>query len=377
MKKTVSFALIILVIGILMTAGCVQSRLPQTTQNQSNSGVVVRLLNGTLNVSTGSYDANMTLYIDDTLMGEISPGKPLSMSIKEGRHTVKVCLSNSCEQIDVEIKYAITTAVDFGERLLRNIPKGSLMVSIGDDIGKVTVYIDNNLVGEISQDKPFNISVKEGPHTVKIFSGGITDQQEIVIISGKETVVDFGEQLTKSISRGRLIVSIGGYNANKIPVYIDNISVGEVSQAKPFDVMVREGNHTVQVCVNRICENESVDIRFAKQSFVDFSERLKKDVEFVNPTVRIVYFSLNGNYLAYNVEWINPTTHDVTITTTIGVGYSYIESASRMRRNDFARVQLNRLVKAGEHTTVPNTLYLSGGSNIMASEPSIVDMSYQ
>lgn len=375
MKKTVSFALIILVIGILMTAGCVQSRLPQTTQNQSNSGVMVRLLNGTLNVSTGSYDANMTLYIDDTRMGEITPGKPLSISIKEGRHTVKVCLSNSCEQIDVEIKYAIKITVDFGERLIKNIPQGPLMVSIGDYIGIVTVYIDDIQVGEISPGKPFNTSVKEGLHTVKVFSGGMSEEQEVVIKSGKQTIVDFGERFIKNIPQGRLIISIGGYNADNLPVYLDNTSVGEVSQAKPLNLMVSEGNHTIKVCVGKICENESVDIRFAKQSFVDFGERLNKDVEFINPTARIVYFNLNGNYLAYNVEFINPTTHDVTITTTIGVGYSYIESASRIRRNDFARVQLNRNVKAGERTTVSNTLYLSGGSNVMASEPTIVDIS--
>lgn len=375
MKKTVSFALIILVIGILMTAGCVQSRLPQTTQNQSNSGVMVRLLNGTLNVSTGSYDANMTLYIDDTRMGEITPGKPLSMSIKEGRHTVKVCLSNSCEQIDVEIKYAIKITVDFGERLIKNIPQGPLMVSIGDYIGIVTVYIDDIQVGEISPGKPFNTSVKEGLHTVKVFSGGMSEEQEVVIKSGKQTIVDFGERFIKNIPQGRLIISIGGYNADNLPVYLDNTSVGEVSQAKPLNLMVSEGNHTIKVCVGKICENESVDIRFAKQSFVDFGERLNKDVEFINPTARIVYFNLNGNYLAYNVEFINPTTHDVTITTTIGVGYSYIESASRIRRNDFTRVQLNRNVKAGERTTVSNTLYLSGGSNVMASEPTIVDIS--
>jgi hypothetical protein len=380
MKKTVTFALFIFVIGIVMTAGCVQSRLPQTTQNQSNqapSGGVVKLLNGTLNVSTGSYDANVTLYIDDTRVGEISPGKPFKMSIKEGRHTVKICLITTCEQVDVEIKYAITTAVDFGELLLKNIPNGPLVVSIGDYIGKVTVYIDDNKVGEILPGKYFNMSVREGPHTIKVYSGGATDQQDVVIKSGKETVVDFGEQLTTRISQGRLRVSIGGFNIDNLPVYLDDIRVGEVSQVKPLDIMVREGNHTVRICVNIKCKNESVDIRFAKQSIVDYSEWLKKEVEFVSPTVRIVYFSLNGNYIAYNVEWINPTPHDVSITTTVGVGYSYIESTSRQRRNDFARVQLNRYVNANSRTTQPNTLYLSGGSNIMASEPTIVDISYQ
>ena len=376
MKKIVSFALIIFVISMVMTAGCIQSKLPQPTQNQSIQTPAAGLLNGTLNVSMGNYNANVTVYVDNIQVGEISPDKPFSMKIKEGRHTVKVCLSTTCEQIDVEIKYSINTAVDFGERLIKNIPNGRLILSIGDYTDKMNVSLDDNQVGEISPGKFFNMSVKEGNHTVKIFSGGVSFQQEVVIKSGKETVVDFGERLKNSVSRGLLRVSIGGFNANKIPVYLDNVSIGEVSQSVPLELMVIEGPHTLKVCVNTICVNESVDIRFAKQTTVDFSERLRKDVQFIKPTVRIVYFSLNGNYLAYNLEWINPTPHDVTITTTVGVGYSYIESASRLRRNDYARVQLNRYVNANSRTTISYTLYLSGGSNIIASEPTIVDISY-
>ena len=376
MKKIVSFALIIFVISMVMTAGCIQSKLPQPTQNQSIQTPAAGLLNGTLNVSMGNYNANVTVYVDNIQVGEISPGKPFSMKIKEGRHTVKVCLSTTCEQIDVEIKYSINTAVDFGERLIKNIPNGRLILSIGDYTDKMNVSLDDNQVGEISPGKFFNMSVKEGNHTVRIFSGGVSFQQEVVIKSGKETVVDFGERLKNSVSRGLLRVSIGGFNANKIPVYLDNVSIGEVSQSVPLELMVIEGPHTLKVCVNTICVNESVDIRFAKQTTVDFSERLRKDVQFIKPTVRIVYFSLNGNYLAYNLEWINPTPHDVTITTTVGVGYSYIESASRLRRNDYARVQLNRYVNANSRTTISYTLYLSGGSNIIASEPTIVDISY-
>jgi hypothetical protein len=375
-KKTIPFALLIFILCI-MTAGCVQSRLPQTTPGNTTTNSPTGLLNGVLDVSIGSYDANVTLYIDDAQVGEISPGNPFNTSVKEGSHTVRVCLVNACEQTDVVIKSGIRTTVDFGDRLIKNIIQGPLSVSIGNYIGKATVYIDDTQVGEIFPARPFNTSVKEGPHTVKIFSGSASEEQQVVIKSGKLTVVDFGERLTNSTRQGRLSVSIGGYNANNLPVYLDDITVGAVSQAKQLDLMVREGNHTVKVCVYKICENETVEIRFAKQSFVDFGERLKKDVEFTDPTARIVYFSLNGNYLAYNVEWINPTTHDVTITATIGVGYSYIESSSRLRRNDFARVQLNRVVKAGERTTIPNSLYLSGGSNIQASEPTIIDVSYQ
>jgi|WetSurMetagenome_2_1015567.scaffolds.fasta_scaffold133104_2 hypothetical protein len=379
MKKTVLFALIILVLGIVITAGCVQSRLPPAAviPNQSTQTPAAGLLSGTLNISTGNFDSNVSVFIDNKSAGEILPGKPFSTTLKEGRHTVSVCLSTSCEQTDVEIKYAITTAIDFGERLTKNLPHGPLMVSIGNYIGKVNLSVDGSQVGEMTPGKPFNLTLKEGLHTVTVTSNGINEQQDVVIKSGKETIVNFGERLATSISQGRLSVSIGGYNAENLPVFLDNVSVGEVSQGKPIDLIVSEGTHSVKVCIYSVCENETVDIRFAKHVYVDFSEQLKKDVEFTKPTVRIVYFSLNGNYLAYNVEWINPTPHDVTMTATIGVGYSYIESTSRLRRNDFARVQLNKYQNANTRTTQPNTLYLSGGSNIMASEPTIIDFGYQ
>jgi hypothetical protein len=337
----------------------------------------VGLLSGTLNISTGSFDSNVTVFIDNKSAGEIIPGKPFSTSLKEGRHNVRICLGSSCEQTDVEIRYAITTAVDFGERLTKNLPHGPLMVSIGNFIGQVNLSIDGERVGGMTPGKPFNLTLTEGLHTVMVTSSGISEQQDVVIKSGKETIVDFGERLSQSISKGTLSVSIGGYNAQQLPVFVDNISVGTISQGEQLDLIVSEGTHTVKVCIYSVCENETVDIRFAKHVYVDFSEQLKRDVEFTKPTVRIVYFSLNGNYLAYNVEWINPTPHDVSMTTTIGVGYSYIESTSRLRRNDFARVQLNKYVNANSRTTQPNTLYLSGGSNIMASEPSIIDMTYQ
>jgi len=371
MKKTLPFALIIFVVCI-MIAGCVQSKLPQATQVTQTPEV---LLTGRLNVSIGSYDAKLPVFVDNVSFGEVSLGKPFSMNVKEGRHTVKVCSGTVCEQVDVEIKFAIETTVDFEARFIKNIPQGVLNVSIGDYIGKVTIFINDTQVGEISPGKPFNTSVKVGLHTIKVSSGNVSVEQEVEIKSGKQTVVDFGEQLINATPNGPLTVSIGGYNADHLPVYIDDLNVGEVSQNKPFSLMLNEGSHTARVCVAQICENETVNIRFAKQTVINFEEQLKKDREFTKPTVRIVNYILSVNQLTINLEYINPTTNDTIITTTIGCAYSYIDSATGDRKNNFGQIQQKMLVKAGNRETHEASLYLSGGNNVIASDPSVVDVS--
>jgi len=374
MKKTLAFALIIFIICI-MTAGCVQSKLSQNQTPQVTQTPVPVLFNGRLNVSIGSYDATMPVFVDNVSVGDVSRGKPLSFSVKEGRHSVKVCSGPACEQVDVEIKSAIDTTIDFENRFLKNIPQGSLNVSIGDYTGKVAIFINDTQVGEVFPGKSFTTNVKEGLHTVRASFGNVSVEQEVAIKTGKQTDVDFGDQLTNATPTGSLTVSIGGYNANNLPVYVDNRSVGEVSQNKPFSLMLNEGSHDVRICVAQICENETVDIRFAKKTVALFQDRLKQDREFTKPTVRIVDFILNGNTYILNMEYINPTINDTTITATIGCAYSYIDYSNKARKNTFAQTQQKMLIKAGTRETHALGIDLSAGSNVIASDPSLVDVS--
>jgi len=377
MKKIILLALVIITVYIL-TAGCIAQKTvsPEVTQVPVSIPVQssTEVLKGPLNVSIGNYNAKLPVLIDNTSVGEVSQGKPLNISVNEGRHTVKVCDGSVCEQVEVEIKSAIKISIDFGERLLQNIPKGSMSVSIGSFNGKLPVYFDNASIGEVSMGKPLNISVNEGRHTVKVCSGKVCEQQGVEIKSGKQTVVDFGERLAKAVPQGPLSVSIGGYNADNLPVYIDNITVGEISQGEHLNLMVSEGRHTVRVCVGGVCENESVDIKFAQPSFVDFGERLKKDVEFPKPTVRIASSFLSGNVMTINAEFINPDKTDHTMTATVGCGYSYVDYNSKERKNEFAQTQVSKVVKAGDRQMQVVTLYLSKGATVIASEPSIVDV---
>ena len=62
------------------------------------------------------------------------------------------------------------------------------------------------------------------------------------------------------------------------------------------------------------------------------------------------------------------------MTATVGCGYSYIDYTTKDRKNDFAQTQVSKAVKGGDRQTQQVTLYLSKGANVIASEPSIVDV---
>ena len=328
---------------------------------------------GRLTVSIGDYNAILPVLIDNISVGEVSPGKPLNINVYEGHRTVRVCSRSVCEQVDVEIKSAIKTSIDFEEWLKNNAPLGMLSISIGDFNGNLPVLVDNKSVGNVSSGKPLNISVIQGRHVVRVCSGSVCTQQDVDVTTTKPVTVDFGEQLIKGIPSGALTVSIGGYDA-ELPVLVDNTNVGVVSLGKPLDIMVSEGRHTVKVCVGVVCENESVEIKFAQRAFVGFGERLKKDVEFSTPTVRIVSSLLNVNRLTVRLEFINPEKIDHTMMATIGCGYSYIDSSTHERKNEFAQTVVTRSVKAGNRTIQSVDLSLSRGSTVIASEPYVVEV---
>jgi len=173
---------------------------------------------------------------------------------------------------------------------------------------------------------------------------------------------------------GTLIVSINGYPKN-LAVVLDTKPVGTVKPTTPLFLKVPEGNHTVMVCVGWICENENVTIRFGKQVNVDFNERLRKDVEFPDPTARILEYYKNGNGISVNVEFLNPDAVDHTISLDISAGYSYIDDKTHVKLGDSARVKKSLFIKAGQRETQRVDLHFtSSGSSISFSYPQIEDL---
>jgi len=173
---------------------------------------------------------------------------------------------------------------------------------------------------------------------------------------------------------GTLIVSINGYPKN-LAVIIDNTTVGTVKPTSPLFLKVPEGNHTVMVCVGWTCEYENVTTRFGKQVTVDFGERLRRDVEFPNPTARILEYYKNGNGVSVNVEFINPDTVDHTISIDISVGYSYIDDKSHVKLGDSARAKTSLFIKAGQKETHKVDLdFISSGSSVSFGSPLIEEL---
>jgi hypothetical protein len=375
--KKITLSLLVIIGVCLLAAGCV-SQTPGPSGNQTRVAIPVQSpaggLQGPLNVSIGNYTAKLPVFIDNAGVGEVSAGKPLNLSVNEGLHTLKVCDGNVCEQVDVEIKSAVKHAVDFGDRFLRDVPKGILSVSVGNYNARLPVYLDNASSGKVAKGKPLNISTNDGPHSVRVCDNEYCEEQKVEITSGQTTVIDFGDRLLQNVPKGPLTVSIGGYTAENLPVTLDGISIGTVSQVKPLNVMASEGYHYLEVCAGAVCVYRDIELKFASPTTVDFSDQLKKEVEFSKPTVRIVNSIFSENVFTVNIEYINPDTRDHIMTATVGCGYSYVDYNSRERKNDFTQKQDTQLVGAGERVTQEVTLYLTKGANVIASEPTIVDV---
>jgi hypothetical protein len=108
---------------------------------------------------------------------------------------------------------------------------------------------------------------------------------------------------------------------------------------------------------------------------VDFGERFRRDVEFPDPTARILEYNKNGNGVSVKVEFLNPETVDHTISLDIIVGYPYIEDNSHVNLGDSARAKKSRFIKAGQRETQRGDLHFTrSGSSISFSYPLIEDL---
>ena len=128
-----------------------------------------------------------------------------------------------------------------------------------------------------------------------------------------------------SVLKGSLKVSISGISyPENLSVVLDNETVGMVNSTTPLYLMVSEGNHTVMVCKSSVCKQENVTTRFGRYVTVDFSEQLQKDVEFPNPTTRILKYYKNSNVISVNVEFINPSSKNILMSVVVSCRYSYM-----------------------------------------------------
>lgn len=395
--KAGEFFIILMIVGCVLVTGCVlkptnnetlvQTLSPTTTPPAAMKTTTVIptavpvLSNipegvpfGQLKVSVGNYNAILPVFVDNMSAGQVSAGKMLNLTVTEGRHTVRVCSGSVCETIDVSILSATTTTVDFEERLNRDFPLGSLNVSIGDFNANLPVSIDNLSAGNVSRGKPLIRMVSQGHHSVKICTIDNCFTEDVEVRLPNQTVVNFESRLKREGLLADLMVSIGGYNAQKLPVFLDDTSAGYVSQGTPLTLQVNTGVHEVKVCSGKYCSQEQVEVKFGKMNFIDFEEQLKTNAEYLEPTVHIVDYNLNGNSLMIHAEFINPASEDLTMTATFSCVYSYKDNPTKTRMSSSAQGQLVQSVRAGNRVISATSMYLAGGTDIMVSEPVVLTL---
>ena len=256
------------------------------------------------------------------------------------------------------------------------VKKGLLNVTIGDYPAELPVFIDNKSAGVVSVSRPLNLTANVGRHSVRICVVALCNNQEVIVVSSSPAAVDFGEWLKNDVVTGPLTVSIGGYNA-ELPVLVDNVTVGNVSQGKPLNLVVSEGNHTVKVCVGILCVKETVEVKFAKPLTIEFGERLKTVAEFSTPTVRIVNTSQDGAKVTVDLEFFNPSKNDLTFTTIVQCAYSYIDPQTDWRTGNSKQITVTRSVKAGNRAKQSSDIWLSGGRSYLIEIPRILNTTYQ
>lgn len=170
--------------------------------------------------------------------------------------------------------------------------------------------------------------------------------------------------------KGPLRVSLSNFNAN-LSVIIDNKTAGFVTPGEPLDLMVDEGDHLVKVCVGSVCEQDNVTIVFAKKSFIDFGERMRKVVEFPEPTARIIDSYRSGDGVGVVVEFINPTDKLLYMTAEVRVGYSFISDRTGQRVGESVRGKAYSEVPAGRHVSETLRLDFASGSSYMFDPPAL------
>jgi hypothetical protein len=168
---------------------------------------------------------------------------------------------------------------------------GQITISIGKYNAQLPVFVDDIMSGTVLKDKPLNLNLNEGSHTVKICPGTTCETVAVNINSAIKTTIDFEDQLNKHFPQGSLNVSIN-YPPSNLTLFIDDVSAGNVSPGKPLNLKVVEGNHTMQICNKDDCITEDINIKPSTLTNVDFGNR------FLRNTTRAEIMVSIGGYNA-------------------------------------------------------------------------------
>ena len=89
--------------------------------------------------------------------------------------------------------------------------KGPLRVSIGGWDADLPVFIDNKSVGIVTHDKPLDLMVEEGNHTVKVCAALTCEEENVTIKFARPRIVEFEERLIRDVEFPKPTARIVGY----------------------------------------------------------------------------------------------------------------------------------------------------------------------
>lgn len=104
--------------------------------------------------------------------------------------------------------------------------RGPLRVTIGGWDADLPVSIDNKSFGIVTKDKPLDLMLDEGNHTVKVCAGTKCKEEVVTIRFAKQQVADFEEWLFKDVEFAKPTVRIVGYytSGDEITITLEYIN---------------------------------------------------------------------------------------------------------------------------------------------------------
>jgi hypothetical protein len=118
--------------------------------------------------------------------------------------------------------------------------QGPLRVSIGGWQADLPVFIDNTSVGIVTHDKPLDLMLDEGNHTVKICAGKC--KEEIVSIQfARPRFVDFEEWLLEEVKYAKPTAQMVGYYTSGDEITITIEFINPLSEDVTMSAEVRCG----------------------------------------------------------------------------------------------------------------------------------------
>jgi hypothetical protein len=117
---------------------------------------------------------------------------------------------------------------------------GPLRVSIsGYNAGyPLPVIIDNQTLGNVTREKPLDLMLPEGNHSVKVCVGVICPAEHVEIVFAKRSVLDFGDRLQKEVEFPMPTVRMINYfkNGNGVGVNVEYINPTQKDLAMSVEV---------------------------------------------------------------------------------------------------------------------------------------------